>query len=163
MVEFDETERCPLRILSYRKAASSRNVHRRRANLAAKLGRLPRHGICVIHCEIDQPVRWHFAHFRRWLVHSSGWPIAVHERGIGHRAHLLNFLPPTEKSAVEVSGLGRIFGRQFVPAKRIGGIDNSRTSVCSRLPQGKDGAGWILNNRHSAKIHNIEWLLYDAA
>src|SRR6266850_6650864 len=125
IIQFDYPKHRALRVLDYGKASYAGNVHCRHNRLRSEFVSFLKLGICILDGKVHEPVRWNLSHLRRWRIHSSGGPIAVHERRVSHWPHLLNVFAPTEKARIEITGLRCVGSCQFIPAERIGHVYNS--------------------------------------
>src|ERR1051326_5338147 len=121
------------------------------------------HGrIAVVHREIRYPVWRYRTHLGRDLIHAADALTIVFEHGVFHRPRK-NFSFPTKQRRVEVAGFLTVSGAEFVPAQRARFSISGCARVLLRLPEGKRGFGWILNDSHTAIRTDVKRFFHRAA
>jgi hypothetical protein len=137
-------------LLGDRETPDAWNVVRWFHDAAAELSRSLDLRVTVVNGDIDQPVRRNRSHFRSDLVHAAGATIAILEHGVLDRAAGKTFFGPAKHLRIEIPGLLRVGGSEFIPAEGIGNVVNPCSTVLFRLPNCEDCARRILDHGHPA-------------
>jgi len=135
LVSLPQTKYCARRILNNRHAPSIHHIKRRSKNGATQLPGFRRSRICVIHRDVNHPMRRHAMRCLLGTQRASSGGIASLEFEDGielirtHR-HVLGI--PAEECVVELLRSGLVGGVKFNPAEGTGGvlIDVCHNDVC---------------------------------